>query len=53
MIILENNLYLKMGLVKILENDYNIYSDIDLSKNLYDLMNHYKPDIIVINDLKK
>ncbi|SCX95660.1 MULTISPECIES: response regulator transcription factor [unclassified Lysinibacillus] len=53
MIILENNLYLKMGLVKILESDYNIYSDIDLSKNLYDLMKHYKPDIIVINDLSK
>lgn len=53
MIILENNLYLKMGLVKILESDYNIYSEIDLSKNLYDLMNHYKPDIIVINDLSK
>ncbi|WP_447402767.1 DNA-binding response regulator [Lysinibacillus sp. fkY74-1] len=52
-IILENNLYLKMGLVKILENDYNIYSDIYLSKNLYALMSQYKPDIIVINKLSK
>lgn len=52
-IILENNLYLKMGLVKILENDYNIYSDINLSKNLYALMSQYKPDIIVINKLSK
>ncbi|MDM5350782.1 response regulator transcription factor [Lysinibacillus sphaericus] len=52
-IILENNLYLKMGLVKILENDYNIYSDNNLSKNLYALMSQYKPDIIVINKLSK
>lgn len=52
-IILENNLYLEMGLVKILENDYNIYSDINLSKNLYALMSQYKPDIIVINKLSK
>lgn len=42
-----------MGLVKILENDYNIYSDINLSKNLYALMSQYKPDIIVINKLSK
>lgn len=42
-----------MGLVKILENDYNIYSDNNLSKNLYALMSQYKPDIIVINKLSK
>lgn len=52
-LILEQNLLLNMGLTRILEKKYTVYTGIDKSEGIFDLANNYKPDAIIISDLSE